>query len=315
MSDKFIFEIEGKPIRKGFFKKIRSIVTFFDSRFRLEKEGEVSIFSVDEVRDVFVKEQSLGDCPDRVVVIELLHEGERVVLELPDGVFPGLSSKMEQMLEVHWPQIRKKRDGPQTVKWFMACCAVVFISSGQNPHIFGGLSKCPEAAEEARRVLRDECGLESGDDLLRLLPKLLGGLSIAEWAEKTRTDPDLDDYEESLVEEIKLAGCERCLWAFDLQRLIYLSAVGHVADFLSYEKALDWCLEAGAKLQIKHKNWDEFMKAYLMGFCYWAEEDPDDDRSESARRLKIYEFCKKLPGNPWLTPWDVPLKREWGTAD
>lgn len=309
-----IFEIEGTPRRKGMFKKLRSHISVSGIGVRIELSGNIYTYSLDDIFDVYVKEPVVDGVDSRTTVIEFYIEGKPNFFELGDDTFPGLSDKMERVLKNEWAHLLKKRDYPKTVKWFTACCAVVEISSEQNPYIFGGRYKDAETINAQREELLASWNFDNAFALKRMLPKLMNGRSVSQWRNVADASDSPDADARALFEEIKRAGGERCFWAWDFHRLIHISSLGYVCDWLSYEEALSWCLQAGLKLQKLFGGWDEFMRCYLLGYCFWAEEDPDDGDSETAARRRIYEHYKKLHASPWSVAWNLPLKREWGDS-
>jgi hypothetical protein len=50
------------------------------------------------------------------------------------------------------------------------------------------------------------------------------------------------------------------------------------------------------------------MRCYLLGYCFWSGEAPDDEQGEAATRRRIYEHYKHLRRNPWQTEWGTELK-------
>ncbi|MDR0510766.1 MAG: DUF1266 domain-containing protein [Rikenellaceae bacterium] len=67
-------------------------------------------------------------------------------------------------------------------------------------------------------------------------------------------------------------------------------------------------MRAGRRLQETFGSWDEFMRCYLLGYCFWSGEAPDDEQGEAATRRRIYEHYKHLRRNPWQTEWGTELK-------
>lgn len=116
----------------------------------------------------------------------------------------------------------------------------------------------------------------------RMLPKLMNGRSTAQWEEFAADPEALDADARALYDEITRAGGERCFRAWDWQRLSFISSLGYLCEWLSYEESLSWCLRAGQKLQALFRSWDQFMRCYLLGYCFWAREDPADGDSETA---------------------------------
>jgi hypothetical protein len=308
---RLLFEIEGAPRRQGLFKKLRSYAGVFDSGIRVELAGGVYDCALEDIFDVYVKEPVTPGVDTRTTVIEFYREGKPQFLELGNETFPGLAEKTEHVLKNEWSHLLQKRDYPKTVKWFVACCAVVYIASEQNPHIFGSAYRNPETAASQREVLRNSWGFNDASDLKQMLPKLMDGRSVAQWRAFAAEPDALDADERALYDAIMAEGGEICFWAWDWQRLIFISSLGYLCEWLSYEESLNECLSAGQKLRGLFQSWDEFMRCYLLGYCFWAGEDPADGDSETAARRRIYEYYKRLPQNPWSVAWDLPLQREW----
>ena len=293
-----IFEIEGIPTKTGLFKKQRSYIAVFDDEIFIEYDGEKDTYVRDDIYDIYIKEPVIGDVFNRTLVIDFCEAGEWNFYELDDDAFPGLSIKMERALENEWSHITKKRDYPETVKWFVACCSVLQIVSGLNPFVYGDADKAPERMSAQRESMLEWWGVSDKNDLLEILPTLLDGRTVKQYKEDTENSE-------------LLKKSERCFWAWDLQRLILLGSLGHFCDYLSWEESLDWCLLAGQKLQRMFDSWDDFMINYLRGYSIWSREELDDENSEAYERKQVYEHYKKMPHNPWLVPWDLLLVKEW----
>ena len=309
---KLLFEIEGKPGKRGLFRKSRSYVAVYAHGIHIELGGESDFYTCEDIFDVYIKEPVVEGVESRETEIDLYEEGEQRNYTLEDGTFPGLAKMMELVLENEWSHIVKKRLYPETVKWFVACNAVVSIASECNPYIFGASYKEPGAISSQREELYESWGFSQKHDLLNMLPQLLDGRAVKSYIEKAKNVELLDDDERILYEKILNEGGERCLWAWDLQRLILLSGLGYVCDYLSWQEALDWSLKAGQKLQTLYRSWDDFMRCYLLGYCFWSGDTLDDDESEAFARERIYKYYKTLPNHPWSIAWNLPLKPEWG---
>ena len=303
-----LFEMEAKPIKRNLFKKQRRYVAVYADGIHIIMDGEDDYYTHDDICDVYFREPFVEDVESRQTIFNFTKEG---YCWLEDSVFPGFSENMEIVLKNEWSHYLKKREYPETVKWFVSCCAVVQIDSGVNPYIFGGSYKDPTTALETQEELQESWGFNNKYDLLDMLPKLLNGRAVEQYREKSNHDELLSVDERVLYQKIADAGGERCLWAWDLQRLILLCSLGYVCDYLLWDEALDWSLKAGIKLQKLFRNWDEFMHCYLLGYCFWSGDSIDDEDSEAALRYRMYEHYKKLPDNPWSPNWDMTLECEW----
>jgi hypothetical protein len=96
---------------------------------------------LEDLFDVCVREPVILNVDTRTTGIEFW--GAPQFLELGDDTFPCFAERMECVLKNEWSHLLQKRDYPATVKWFAACCAVLYISSGQNPRILGSAYKNP----------------------------------------------------------------------------------------------------------------------------------------------------------------------------
>ncbi|MDR0576135.1 MAG: DUF1266 domain-containing protein [Candidatus Accumulibacter sp.] len=275
-------------------------------------DGEHDVYTKDDIIGIFIKEPVVEDVDSRETFIEYYEQGEQNDYTLENDTFPGLAEQMERALEREWSFIAEKRAYPDAVKWFNACNAVVLIAGEQNPAIFGGAYKNPDDVAGWREVLYDSWQINNRSQLLVMLPKLIGGRAVTiykaqrmvldgadmqeaierfagSFAEDDlgalrqgvfnagRADGDADSDERAIFDAIAKGGGESCMWAWDLQRAIYLSAMGDVADFLSWDEAMDFCRQAGQKLQGVFTGWDSFMRGYLLGYCLWAGERLDDE--------------------------------------
>jgi hypothetical protein len=293
-----IFEIEGKPNKVGFFKKQRSYIAVFYDAIVIEFNGEKDYYGRRDIFDIYIQEPVVEGVESRTTRIEFYEEGEQKNYALDDDTFPGLANKIEGILEKEWSHITKKRDYPETVKWFIACCSVVHIVSEQNPFIFGSAYKEPENISAQREELYENWGFNNKHDLLDMLPQLLDDRTI----KQNQKNAKYGEFN---------ADLERCFRAWDLQRLILLSALGYLCDYLSWEESLDWCLIAGKKLQGYFRSWDDFMNSYLLGYSIWSDEDLEDEDSEAYERKQVYEYYKKMLHSPWSVQWYLTLTKEW----
>jgi len=145
-----LFEMEAKPIKRNLFKKERRYVAVYADGIHIIMDGEDDYYTHDDICDVYFREPVVEDVESRQTIINFTKEG---YCWLEDSVFPGFSENMEIVLENEWSNYLKKREYPETVKWFVSCCAVVHIDSGVNPHIFGGSYKNPTTALETQELL------------------------------------------------------------------------------------------------------------------------------------------------------------------
>ena len=304
------FEIEGIARRK-WLRKRRSYIVVSSDAILIELDGETDHIRLEDIFDIYIKEPIVEDVTSTTTVLEFYEQGESTLYELEDETFPGLSARMDALLRTSWQHFEDKRTYPDTVKWFLACQAVTSIVGGQNPAIFGGAYRNPDTAAAQREALFESWDFNKKEDFLSTLPTLYDGSMMREYEADLRDKTGLDEDTLALVEQID-ATCGRMgIWAWDLQQLIALCGLGYVGDYIGYEEALDWCLKAGQKLQSMYGSWDSFFESYLLGYCYWSEEDIDDEESEAYIRKGIYQFYQNRADSPWRISWNHPLTKEW----
>jgi hypothetical protein len=313
-----LFSVESIPYRKG-LRKLTNRVTFFEDAIKFEINGECDMVALEDVFDIYIQEPVTEEIEYRTTNINFFDEGEEMSFELDDYNFKDISYQIEKLLDNNWynlaPWHRQKKETPDTVKWFNACNAIVYTSSGVDIEIFGGTFITPESIVSQKKVLYDSWEINGPRELMAILPSLYQGRAVADYREEIENLARLErDRREFIVSIDKTCG-EQGIWAWDLQRLILLSSLGYICGYIRYETALECCLAAGEKLQSLFSSWDDFAQSYIMGYSYWSDEDPDDEDEEAYERRQIYEKLKKLPHGPFHLAWNYPLTREWEIID
>lgn len=310
---RLIFEIEGVPLRKLFgLKKHRSYIAVYDDQIHVILKGEEHRVQLNNIFDVFFKEPATWRTTSRTTEIYFYENGKTNTLNLlTDETFDGLSEKMEKVLQNEWVRSMEKRKYPDTIRWFIACNAVVSVSSGTNPYLYGLSFNNDETVADQRKELKRSWGFTQRSDLLDMLPSLYSGRAIANYFADLENMSNLKDKKRKLMERIKNTCGDNGIWAWDLQRLIWLCNLGYISGYLSYEESLDLALTAAKKLQSIYKSWDDFMNSYVLGYCYWSNDDIEDECSEAYARAKTYEYYKNRDDSPWNVDWNCPLSVEW----
>ena len=300
--NRLIFEIEGTPIKKNFFQKYRSYVAVYDDSIRIEFKGENDIIPLKDVFNVYIKEPLTEDVPCRTTMIEFAEEGEDNWYELEDDFFDGLSTRMETLLKSEWAVVRKKKNElPLRVKWFNATCTVLRISCEQDPELFGGYFPNSDAYESAKETLYESWGLNNKHDFKAMLESLYNGRAQKDY------EQDNDKFDEELLMQIRHTCGDKGIWAWDLCRLTLLCGYGYLCNYISYDEALEWCSKAGKKMQSIYYGWDDMMKSYLLGYCYWSGESLNDPDTEVYLRANIYKFFRNRFDGPFSIDWNTEL--------
>jgi hypothetical protein len=304
---RLIFELEGIPYKKNLFKKQRSYIAVYEDYMYIELAGEKDYIDLESIFNIYIKEPVTKEVTNRTTVVEFYDEGENNYYELEDITFDGLAEKMEHLIANQWRQFSEKKKAPGAVKWFNACCALVYLSNAQDPELFGGAVKNPETAQTTREELYQSWRFKNSNDFRRMLPELLEGRSVKQYVKALEDFDAMDKSTRQLLSTIRQTCGTKSIWAWDLCRLILLCSLGYVADYISYDDALEWCGKAGDKLQHIYTDWDSMVESYLYGYCFWSEEDLSDPSTEAGERASIYQTLKGTPGNPFAIDWRTPL--------
>jgi len=300
--NRLIFQLEGTPTKKSVFKKYRNYVEVHDDLIHVELNGDEDTIPLKDIFNIYIKEPLTADVPCRTTMIEFAEEGEDNWYEIEDDVFEGLSVRFETLLKNEWKVVRKKKDEqPLKIKWFNATCAVLRVSAEQDPELFGGYFPNSDAYEAAKETLYESWGLNNKHDFKAMLENLYIGRAAKDYeSEKGKFDGEL-------LMRIQQTCGDKGIWAWDLCRLILLCGYGYLCNYVSFEEALEWCSKAGKKMQSIYFSWDDMMKSYLLGYCYWSGERIKDPNTEVSTRENIYKFLRKRYDGPFSIDWHSEL--------
>ncbi len=102
---------------------------------------------------------------------------------------------------------------------------------------------------------------------------------------------------------------QQAIAGWDLSRAMSLIGWGYLADYYTYEEAMDKSLETAELIQQKFDSWEDFMDSYFYGYSYWSEEDPEDASSQASSRRQVYEELKA--DNVYSVEWNLAFVKEW----
>jgi len=270
-----VFEIEGAPRRK-MVRELRSYIAVSSTRIHVEVDGEADDIDIMDVFNIFIQEPWYFDIKSRTTVIDYYFEGDEMRYELDDDIYPGLSARMEGMLEEYWPHFAEKKKYPGTIMWFNAACAALCIVDNLDPGIFGGMFDTMEASVSQKEALHALWGIEKRDDLRAALERLLKGGSV--WAR---------------VSAIRLA------------------ATGFICGYLNLRGALGYCLLAGQSLQVTCRGWDGMMHEYLKEYCKLEKQDLEDENSRACDICETHDSLMRAAKGPYDVDFYYRLSEEW----
>ncbi|NRT29264.1 hypothetical protein B0I68_002869 [Clostridium beijerinckii] len=90
--------------------------------------------------------------------------------------------------------------------------------------------------------------------------------------------------------------------AWDLCRVCNVAGWGFLAQYITYEEAIQISVDACEILQASYTSWDDMMESYFLGLWYWCE-----DYTTTQNRMGWYESSKKNSESIYNIPWDTVL--------
>ncbi|MDR2846500.1 MAG: DUF1266 domain-containing protein [Candidatus Methanoplasma sp.] len=305
-----IFELEGASGWK-FKGRFRNYVAAYDDGLYVDIFRESMFIPIDRIYHIYIREPPPKDWFyfTRIAMICFYNsDGKEELLALEDFWYSDkICEMMENILENEWIRFNTRKNSPDTVKWYNNCCALIRISSGEDPGLFGGVMRTPDNMKRSAEALREQWGFDGRDDLLSTMHDLLDGRNQWRYVDELMRIQTLTAERQEILKNIDFICGGGGIWAWDLCRVMHISSDGYICGFISYEEALELCKSAGEKLQRTFKNWDEMIMSYVLGYCFWSNDDPKKEKSESRYRAKTYERLKKSRNSPYDLDWNFSL--------
>ena len=218
-------------------------------------------------------------------------------------------------------------DTPEPVLWINGTHAILTKVNNGNVNRFGTVARSGSNRTSVKNTLNNSWEVTTKEELDKMIDSLVAGRHnpmFLEEAEKydiikmsreefenelsAVQDRDLIMYFRNMFEAYQAFG-ERAILAWDLSRATQLCAFGYIAEFYTYEEAVDKAFAVGKVIQNNFNSWDDFYTSYFYGYAYWSEDDLEDPRSEYSRRVNIYNDLKKDPKSPLNLDWNLELTR------
>ncbi len=335
---KIIFEIRGllPPDEKvGFLKKWPYQFIAYENGMFIKCGEDQDYILLKDVQNVYVNYAITDDGIERNLKVQYYENGEPdYTYAMSEVTFPNLIENIENIYKNEWENYAIKY--PDSIKWFTAVISNWLIFAERPYNVFGLLEYNKLDIEFNREVLKDTWGIVNKSGLIAMCERMINCPTLDSAKayyrindpSETYIDIDEDEYEydeevddetylrnmphELLkIREPILADFDRAIKAFDLYRVIVLAYFGCTTKFFEFDEAMDWCLKAGLEIQKLYSSWDDFHENYMLGYCYWAEEDADLEYSDANNRKKIYNIGKEFKTNPWQIDWNTKLTKEW----
>ena len=311
---RFIFEINGAPQKKGWFRKTKSHLAFYENAIVIDEFGDHTEIFKRNITNVYYSAPMVGDYECVTVKVDYYDEEELLrTYTLDEATWNGIFAHVDKVLDCEWYEFREQKlKQPEYVKWFNAINAVIALAGESDAELFGAYIKLPGAAADVRKSLFESWEINVRQDLLDRFETLYEGRSAKQAQEiideiiKNGGDPNnLKEDSRHHLEWMQ----SRYAVAWDLGRMILIASQGFIADFLTYDEAVAYCVKAGKKLQQLFHSWDEVFHHYMQGYIYWSGDDPEDDESEAYQRIGIYNWLKTLPKSPYRIYWDTKMEK------
>ncbi len=242
-----------------------------------------------------------------IVIYYVLDNKEKFKYTIVDDEFPDIIEKVESLWDNEWKSYGQNYS--ETIKWILACTANVNMIWEVPYNHFGIPFDDDKKFKIIKESLANDWGISNKTELIEMCEYLYSGEyanSCKEFYENS-DDNSISNVRLKIKDDI-LNNKGRYTYTYDLQRVILVSSLGYSNGLFSYEEALDYSLNAAKKIQELHHSWDEFYYSYMLGYCFWSEEDADEEGTFANQRKVIYEGTKKFPTHPWTISWDTVLK-------
>ncbi len=90
--------------------------------------------------------------------------------------------------------------------------------------------------------------------------------------------------------------------AWDLCTVCNVAGWGFLAEYITYEEAVQISIGACKILQNSYSSWDDMMESYFLGLWYW-----NNDHLKTQNRIKLYEHSKKYKDSIYNISWNTVL--------
>jgi Protein of unknown function (DUF1266). len=241
-----------------------------------------------------------------------------------DDIVPTIKEKMG-FAELEAAETATLSD---TLRWFNATYALITSLNGGDLNLVAGYepgemmeSMIQEMLERDWEVT-DRASLEESitwllteghnKDALDYITEVgADGMSAEELASAMEESGFTEEQKTILQSAIdaKAAYGDKAIAGWDLSRAMSLIGWGYLANFYTYEEAMDKSLETAQTIQTTFGSWDDFINSYFYGYSYWSGENPEDTSSQAAERHQLYD---KLKGEGiYDVDWNLQLTKEW----
>lgn len=218
----------------------------------------------------------------------------------------------------------------ETVQWFNSTYALLTLDNGGNVNLVGGWQKDTSIEAAMKQTLNSSWSIKSrsdADDTYNWLiseghnKEALDELNAmgAEQMTPEEFSKALDAQKLSAEDKTELQAAydayaaygDQAIKAWDYSRAMSVLAYSYLADYYTYDEAMDQSMETAAQIQKSFSSWDDFINSYLLGYLYWSGDDPKDPTSQYAKRKSNYEKLKAEKDGPYSVDWNLKFEKNW----
>ena len=202
--------------------------------------------------------------------------------------------------------------------WAIACTSSLYTNRSCGNNTLAGAIPNDDLADGQRKTLSKYWGIDSRDQLLVMLKRLMKNFDNERWQQmrkQANSVAALSQYRQGWVSSedynyaLKLLrehGDEygdRGLQAWDYCRYMNICRGGYQAKYISEDEAWALMMPMAARIQTLAKSWAQLESEYLVGFSFW---------SHSAFARKEWHYMRNVhrllkdPTSPWV-------KLDWNT--
>lgn len=193
------------------------------------------------------------------------------------------------------------------IQWFNNGYAILTASNSWDTSLFGGTWKSSYTRKMIADGLKSSWGVTDRASADETMNWLLTTGHRTSWKRSVAyLNPNGgDQFSLDMIAAYERKGDDG-ISAWDYGRALQLAAWYYLADYYTYEEALDQSLEIAKQMQPRFSSWEDMAESYLRGYEYWK-------RSADAykQRKEIYDRLKNSADNPYTVDWNLNLMKTW----
>lgn len=174
------------------------------------------------------------------------------------------------------------------------------------------------AKKHMRKLLKSGWNIKDAEDLKETISWLFNeghNEDCMELAKQYKADPESvkikklfkssEEHVKTMLDTIATKYEKQGILAWDLCRICNVAGWGFLAQYITYEEAIELSVQACKLLQENYSSWDDMMESYFLGLYYWNK-----DSLSTHNRKQWYEKSKKDADSIYNIPWDTILSPE-----